>query len=367
MQLRYRQATDSDDHQYLGRVDHRLSDRHSLYGRFWVSRASTPPVLEPGNAINSAFGRTWQNTIVSVNDNLVLSPRLVNNTVVTFNRTNNYNFHILPPDYASLGISDVYNDDAPQWFFNVSGYFGINTGDTNTFLRNELQVVNTTRWSLGTHELSFGADYAYGQGDIVNNFRANGRYTFSGAAPFSGDALADFMLGKFSTLRAGHRRVQEHAAALDRALRPGQLPRQLEAHAQPRCCATTRSRRTPTPPGEPRATGPGVESQVYTNAPIGAAYPGDAALPGRRLRRRLEQFRSAPRRRLRPVRRRPHQRPRRLRHLLRPAEHHHHQLRGQPGAVRHGRHVPGRQRQLVHDDVCEPGESVPGRSVQRAV
>ena len=114
-----------------------------------------------------------------MNDSYVISPRVVNNLVVTFNRTNNYNFHILPPNYASLGITDVYNDDVPQWVFNVNGYFGINTGDTNTFLRNEFQVVNTTRWSLGKHDLAFGADYAYGQGDIVNNFRANGRYTFS--------------------------------------------------------------------------------------------------------------------------------------------------------------------------------------------
>ena len=32
------------------------------------------PYLEQGNAINSSFGRTWQNTIVSVNDTYVISP-----------------------------------------------------------------------------------------------------------------------------------------------------------------------------------------------------------------------------------------------------------------------------------------------------
>ena len=34
-----------------------------MYGRFWVSRASTPPVLLDGNILSSAFGRTWQNTV----------------------------------------------------------------------------------------------------------------------------------------------------------------------------------------------------------------------------------------------------------------------------------------------------------------
>jgi outer membrane receptor protein involved in Fe transport len=278
LQLRYRQATESDDHQYLARVDHRLSDRHSLYGRFWVSRASTPPVLEPGNAGNSAFGRTWQNTIVSVNDSLVLSPRLVNNTVVTFNRTNNANFHILPPSYQSLGIGDVYNDEAPQWFFNVSGYFSVNTGDTNTFLRNEVQIVNTTRWSLGSHELSFGADYGYGKGDIVNNFRANGRYTFSGGAPFSGDALVDFMLGKFSTFEQGigeYKNTRLSSIALfvqDNYRVNAKLSLNLGLRWDPFTAYRDDTNRM-------ACYRPGVESNVYTNAPVGAAYPGDPGCP----------------------------------------------------------------------------------------
>ena len=41
--------------------------------------------------------------------------------------------------------------------------------------------------------------YSYGRGDTVNNFRANGRFTFSNAAGYTGDALADFYLGRFAT------------------------------------------------------------------------------------------------------------------------------------------------------------------------
>ena len=66
--LRFPQPSESDDHQWLGRVDHTFTDNHRMYGRFWVSRASQPPVLLDGNILSSAFGRTWQNTVVSVND-----------------------------------------------------------------------------------------------------------------------------------------------------------------------------------------------------------------------------------------------------------------------------------------------------------
>src|SRR5687767_12134203 len=137
--LRFSVPQSLDDHQYLGRVDHSFSNAHRLYGRAWVSRASVPAYLEQGNALTSSFGRTWQNTVLSLNDTYIVRPNLLNNLVVTFNRTNNDNFQIYPPDYSSLGIN-AYNDKTPQWFFNVSGYFGINSGDTNQFLRDEYQV-----------------------------------------------------------------------------------------------------------------------------------------------------------------------------------------------------------------------------------
>jgi hypothetical protein len=57
--------------------------------------------------------------------------------------------------------------------------------------------------TVGQYDLSFGGDYSYGQGDIVNNFRANGQFGWASSAPFTGDALADFFLGKFATFVQG--------------------------------------------------------------------------------------------------------------------------------------------------------------------
>jgi hypothetical protein len=275
--LRFEQPTQSDDHQWLGRVDHSFSDRHRAYGRFWISRASTPPVLLNGNILSSAFGRTWQNTVVSVNDTFILAPNLLNNLVVTFNRTNNDNFQIYPPDYSTLGI-DVYNDDTPQWFFNVTGYFGINSGDTNTFLRNEIQIVDTVRWTKGRHEVAIGLDYSYGEGDIVNNFRANGRFTFSNAAPFSGDALADFYLGKFSNFEQAigeYKNTRMHflATFIQDTFRVNrQLTLNLGLRWDPFVPYTDTNNRL-------GCYRPGEQSQVYVNAPTGAVYPGDPACP----------------------------------------------------------------------------------------
>ena len=275
--LSFQQPQQGDDHQYLGRVDHNFTNDHRIYGRFWVSRASTPPVLLDGNILSSAFGRTWQNTVASINDTYILSPNLLNNLVVTFNRTNNYNFQIYPPDYSTLGIN-VYNDDTPQWFFDVSGYFGINSGDTNTFLRNEFQLVDTVRWTKDRHELAAGVDYSYGQGDIVNNFRANGRFSFSNAAPFTGDALADFFLGKFSTFQQAigeYKNTRMHflATFIQDTFRVNRnLTVNLGLRWDPFFPYTDKNNRL-------ACYRPGEESQVYVNAPVGVVYPGDPACP----------------------------------------------------------------------------------------
>jgi hypothetical protein len=275
--LRFQQPVSADDHQYLTRVDHTFSDAHRAYGRVWVSRASTPPHLASGNILSSAFGRTWQNTIVSVNDSYILKPNLLNNFVFTFNRTNNNNFQIYPPQYSTLGIN-VYNDQTPQWVFGVSGYFGINSGDTNTFLRNEFQIIDTVRWTKGRHELATGFDYSYGEGDIVNNFRANGRFSFAGSAPFTGDALADFFLGKFSSFEQGvgeYKNTRMHFLA---------TYIQDTFRVNPRVTLNLGLRWDPFFPYTDQTNRlacyrPGEKSQVYANAPVGAVYPGDSACP----------------------------------------------------------------------------------------
>jgi hypothetical protein len=275
--LRFQQPQSNDDHQYLTRLDYTFSDAHRAYGRVWVSRASTPPFLASGNILTSAFGRTWQNTVLSFNDTYVLTPTLLNNLVVTFNRTNNRNFQIYPPDYSTLGIN-VHNDRTPQWFFNVSGYFGINSGDTNTFLRDEFQIMDTVRWTRGRHEVATGFDYSFGQGDIVNNFRANGRFTFSSAAPFTGDALADFLLGKFSSF--------EQAVGEYKNTRMHFLATFIQDtfRVNPRLTLNLGLRWDPFVPysdvnNRLACYRPGQMSQVYVNAPAGALFPGDPGCP----------------------------------------------------------------------------------------
>lgn len=267
-----------DDDQTMVRVDQQLSANHRIYGRIWRSGAETPSFFEPGNALAVVIGRKWTNTVISVNDSWVLSPSLVNNLVVTSNRTDNENYHDeYPPQLNSIGVN-IWNDDRPQWQFNVGGFFNMNTLSSNEFARNELQVVDTLRWTRGSHEISMGVDYSYGSGDITNNLRQAGAFVFNNAAPFTGNALADFLVGKFSSFEQGlgeykNTRMHYLASFVEDTFR-----------VSARTTLTLGLRWDPFFPytdvnGRLAAYRPGQQSQVYVNAPPGALYPGDPGFP----------------------------------------------------------------------------------------
>lgn len=267
-----------DDDQTMIRGDHQISKSNKLMGRLWISRASTPAFLDPKNYLSQNTGRTWPNTSVAVSDTHIFGTSVVNNALFSFNRTNGNNFQALPAkSLTDLGVK-MFNDKQPQYHLTVSGYFQINTGDTNTFLRDEYQVQDTLRWSKGKHQISFGGEYGYGIGDIVNNFRANGQFAWSSAAPFTGDALADFFVGKFERLTQGigeYKKTRFSIFSLfvqDTMRVTNRLTVDLGARWEPFFPYTDVD-------GKLSAWRPGEKSQRYVNAPVGILYPGDPGLP----------------------------------------------------------------------------------------
>ena len=94
---------------------------------------------------------------------------------------------------------DQYN----QFYIAFQSISSINTGDTNNFIRDEQQYGNTTRWSKGRHDLTFGGEFHHARGDILNNFRAQGRFMFTRTAGYTGYDVADFLLGRWGEFIQG--------------------------------------------------------------------------------------------------------------------------------------------------------------------
>ena len=196
-------SSPNNDHQLMLRGDHQFGNANRLSVRYYKSWSESTAFLNPKNVLEQTSGGQWFNNSISITDTHTISPTLVNQALFSINRTDG---KFVPPQpeksLASLGLK-YYNDPIIKWDIDIAGYFRINTGDTNAFPRTEYQYLDTLRWTKGKHNLTFGGEYGRGSNDIINNFRANGQWSFNGAAPFTTDGLADFMLGSFNSLTQG--------------------------------------------------------------------------------------------------------------------------------------------------------------------
>jgi len=267
-----------DDDQVLVRGDQQLGSKHRLSGRYWRSWASQPAFLDPRNYLTAVGGRKWRNWSVTVTDTHTVSPTLLNTIMFNKNYTDGPVVQVGPEkSLTALGIR-MYNDDKPQYHMTVNGYFQINTGDTNNFFRDEYQISDTARWTRGKHNISFGGEYGYGKGDVVNNFRANGQFQWNGSAPFTTDALADYFLGKFSQLVQGigeykNTRFDIFSLFFQDSMRlTRRFTLDLGVRWDPFFPYTDTL-------GKLSGWRPGQQSTRYVNAPRGVLYPGDPGLP----------------------------------------------------------------------------------------
>jgi hypothetical protein len=268
-----------DDKQFLVRLDHQITSNNRITGRYWNSYAETPAYLNAANYLENTVGRTWLNRSTSITDTQAFGATLTNQLFFSFNRTDGNNI----PQYPDRQISDLgskyYTDDKPQWYVTVAGYFGtLNSGDTNQFLRDEYQFGDTVRWTKARHQLTLGGEYGYGIGNVINNFTANGQWTFNSQANFTGDALADFLVGRFNTLRQGigeYRQTRFHrfsAFAQDSWKVHRRFNLDLGVRFEPFFPYREMDNKL-------AAWRPGQRSTRYINAPLGVVFPGDPGIP----------------------------------------------------------------------------------------
>jgi hypothetical protein len=263
-----------DDHQVTVRGDHLFSDKNRISGRYYKSWASSPPFLDQKNVLAQTSGGNWYNESVSVTDTHTFTANLVNQALFSFNHTDGAFVPIQPtkslPDLgARYANASIY-----KWQIAVSGYFSIDTADTNNFPRRERQFVDTVRWTHGKNQITFGGDFSRGYNDAINNFRANGQWAFGGTSLFTNDGLADFIIGRFNTLTQG---VGEYKNTRETHLGMFfqdsiKLTRRLTFDAgvrwEPFFPFTDDNNKL-------AVWSPGARSKRYLNAPVGVLYVGD--------------------------------------------------------------------------------------------
>lgn len=204
--------------QYSFRVDGTLTKSNSLYVSYQNQHLNA---FEPSNSLcgTSVLPGFGCNTpeldqAVSVHDTQILTPAIVNELRIGFNRirTNRFLEDAAQGDVldaigvptntpAGVGLQSGANQGVPS--VSISGYSTLG-GATNLPQNrrdNTLNYIDVLSWAKGTHNFRFGADV---KRFVYNlSYYQNGRGVFAFNGQYTGNALADFLLGDLlSTSRA---------------------------------------------------------------------------------------------------------------------------------------------------------------------
>lgn len=202
--IRFGIPTTGDEDQEIGRVDWNVSSKQSLFGRYFVTDFRNPAVFDGKNLLPTTrpgiLDRA-QNFVLG--DTYSLSPNLVNSLHLRFSRTRidrGPSPNLINP--ADVGVK--INPLVPNFIdLSLTGDFAVGCGicAPGFFNDNSYQVADDVDYILGKHQLAFGGEYFKNQLNWLANTLSNGQFTFNGQ--FTGDPLADFLLGRISSVGRG--------------------------------------------------------------------------------------------------------------------------------------------------------------------
>lgn len=273
------QTANFDENQTLFKIDQQAGSSVRVSGRASWNRATQPGNLNQSNFYEDTTQREWKNTSVVGNVQWIAGPTALNQTIFSYNRMEGPSNQVLPSkNWNDLGVG-ITLDEFTQYHTTFQTIRGPNTGDTNNFLRDEYQFSNTTRLTKGRHSLTFGGEWGHGIGDIVNNFRAQGRFRWRHSAGYTGLDIADFMLGRFERFQQGigefkNTRFNIFNLFVNDSMKVTRsVTLDLGVRWEPFFPYTDTL-------GKLSAWGgPGAQSNRFVNAPEGVLYPGDTGLP----------------------------------------------------------------------------------------
>jgi hypothetical protein len=186
--------------QYIGRVDYTWSQRHTLFGRYYLTNYSQPAYFSPTNVLlTTVAGNDMRVQSFTLGDTFIISPRLVNTFHGTYSRRRNnrgptaggINANTIGVNiflYAPVDLRIQMNGG-----FNVGcgtcapGYFNVNTE----------HFADDVDWLIGKHQLTLGGEIIRTGDNTRTGYLFNGSYSFGGAA--SGEILADFLTGQMTS------------------------------------------------------------------------------------------------------------------------------------------------------------------------
>ena len=252
--------------------------KHTVDWRYDANQASSQQV--------SGDLPTYEQTAVtaldqtaSVGDTFTISPTVLNQARVSFNRFSNHTSVLTPYSLADLGGTFPQFGPPTPPAITVTGRMtlGNTSAAPSHVVSQSTQLDENVSITRGRHTLKAGIEYL--RLDYVNRsfFQTQGGFSFSGV--FTGNASADFLLGKPQSLSVSSPVLEQDAIqnnTFSFFQDDWRVSKRLTLNLGVRYEVAAPWYHPHNLVGTFRA---GEQSHVYSNAPVGLDYPGDPGIP----------------------------------------------------------------------------------------
>ncbi len=157
----YGVPANNPDDQWIGRVDYIRSDKHSIYGRYYLYDFTAPPTFDGTNLLTTtAAGNQDRSQTATFGDTYSFSATMLNSFHATFDRRRDNRggtANMISPD--TLG--DSYHQLVPDFLqVSIPSYFNVGCGTcaSGHFNVNDYQVSDDFTIIRGKHQFGFGVD-----------------------------------------------------------------------------------------------------------------------------------------------------------------------------------------------------------------
>jgi hypothetical protein len=273
--------------QGVAKVDHQLTTNDRLSVRYFIDHFTNAGTYDPSNLLsyrNPTLASRVRSQSGVVSYTKTFSATLLNDFHFGFNRIHAARgpFFEGVPSMTQLGVRLPLTASLPSISqIEASGFFNIGDNLEAKFPRTSFEWGNRTSWIRGRHNVQFGGEVTRQRVDIVNEFRRNGHFLFSGDT--TGLAMADYFLGALRTFDHGTGEYKQYRVTYPAAFI------QDDWKVKSRLTLNMGLRWEASPPYRdlrnrfevfrPEDFAAKVKSTKFVNAPFGETFAGDPGVP----------------------------------------------------------------------------------------
>jgi hypothetical protein len=273
-----------DEEQYIARIDYVYSEKHTIFGRYFIDNFKNPPTYDGKNLLTTTqAGNLERAQSAAIGDNYTFGPGTLNTFHFTFNRRRDDRGPTpIPINPTLLGVN-MYSAVPNFLLMSITGGFSTFCGTCapGHFNVNAFQAADDVDVIRGRHQMAFGFNMVRIQNNTVSGFNENGNFTFNGSR--TGFGLADFITGLPNDF------TQTNATPDDLRQWVMSLYAQDTFKISNRFTLNYGIRWEPTFPDadkygrgstfSPAGFAAGQHSTIFPNAPAGLFLPGDPGIP----------------------------------------------------------------------------------------